>query len=232
MPEEQKQRIIKILGEKAATKQIVYDNTLEVFEMLKKILQEIAENYNESLKGSDNRVLIDYRDRGKFEAELKIAGDILIFSMHSNIFEFDRNHIIWEMPYVSENHINSYCGIINVYNFLADSFKYNRVDDLGYLISRIFVNKDYSFFVEGKRQKKYLYKDFGKAAINSGALRQIINTSVLYSLEFDLLVPPYDNVKITSVAQMNKKFETSKMQTGKRLGFQFNSDDVLEENKD
>jgi hypothetical protein len=48
-------------------------------------------------------------------------------------------------------------------------------------------------------------------------------------LEFDLLVPPYDMVKIASVAQMNSKIDSSKLQTGKRLGFKFNSDDVLEE---
>jgi hypothetical protein len=36
-------------------------------------------------------------------------------------------------------------------------------------------------------------------------------------------------VKIATVAQMNSKIDASKLQTGKRLGFKFNSDDVLEE---
>ncbi len=228
-PEEQKERIVKTLSEKASIKQKVYDKTLDAFDMLKKALHEISVDYNSSLKGADRRVFIEYRDRGKFEAELKIAGDMLIFSMHSNIFEFDRDHIVRSLPYIKEDDSKSYCGIINVYNFLADSFKYNRTDDLGYLISRIFINRDVSFFVEGKRQQRFSYKIFGKEFVTKEALKQIVNNSVLYSLEFDLLVPPYDNVKITSVAQMNKKFESSKMQTGKRLGFLFKSDDVLEE---
>ena len=50
-------------------------------------------------------------------------------------------------------------------------------------------------------------------------------------MEFDLLVPPYDHVKIASVAQMNKKIQSSIIQTGKRLGFLFNSDDISEKEK-
>ncbi len=47
-------------------------------------------------------------------------------------------------------------------------------------------------------------------------------------MEFDLLVPPYDQIKIASVAQMHQKIANSRLQTGKRLGFRFNSDDVNE----
>jgi hypothetical protein len=118
--------------------------------------------------------------------------------------------------------------MINVYNFLTDSFKYNRNDDLGYLIGRLFVNRENHYFVEGKRQMGFLYNNFGQAIISSDAIKRIIESAMLYSLEFDLLVPPYDMVKIASVAQMNSKIESSKLQTGKRLGFKFNSDDVLE----
>jgi hypothetical protein len=46
-------------------------------------------------------------------------------------------------------------------------------------------------------------------------------------MEFDLLVPPYDTIKIATVGQAEAKIQHSRMITGKRLGFQFNSDDVL-----
>ena len=49
----------------------------------------------------------------------------------------------------------------------------------------------------------------------------------LTPLEFDLLVPPYDTVKIATVGQVEAKIQHSRVITGKRLGFQFNSDDVL-----
>lgn len=222
------QLILSTLVEKSGMKQKVYDTTFEAFNMIKDVLHEMSNDLNNNLKGSDKRVKLEYRDRGKFEAEIRVAGDILIFSMHTNVFEFDRDHSIWKLSYVQQDKLNSYCGVINVYNFLTDSFKYNRQDDLGYLIGRLFINRESHYFVEGKRQMGFLYNNFGQAILDKESLRKIIETAILYSLEFDLLVPPYDMVKIASVAQMNTKIESSKLQTGKRLGFKFNSDDVLE----
>ncbi len=227
-PNDPKQLIVSTLIEKSSMKQKVYDNTFETFNLVKDLLHEMANDLNLNLKGADKRVKLEYRDRGKFEAEIRVAGDILIFSMHTNIFEFDRDHSIWKIPYVQQAKLNSYCGVINVYNFLTDSFKYNRLEDLGYLIGRMFINRENHYFVEGKRQMGFLYNNFGQAIIDRDSVKKIIETAILYALEFDLLVPPYDMVKIASVAQMNTKIESSKLQTGKRLGFKFNSDDVLE----
>lgn len=226
--QETRQLILSNLSDKSGMKQQVYDNTFATFNLIKEVLHEMASDYNSAFKGADKRVKLEYHDRGKFEAEIRVAGDILIFSMHSNVFQFDRDHNIWKLSYVKDNKNASYCGIINIYNFLRDSFKYNRLDDLGYLIGRIFINRDYHYFVEGKRQMGFLYNNFGSATIDKEALVNIIQSSILYTLEFDLLVPPYDVVKIASVNQMNTKIENSKLQTGKRLGFKFNSDDVLE----
>jgi hypothetical protein len=70
------------------------------------------------------------------------------------------------------------------------------------------------------------HNSFGSKIIDREALMNIIETAVSYALEFDLLVPPYDIVKIVSVDQMNTKIENSKLQTGKRLGYKFNSNDI------
>jgi hypothetical protein len=172
---------------------------------------------------------MDFKERGKFDVLLKVAGDILVFSMHSNVFEFDRNHPVWKIPYVNKNPKNSYCGVINIYNFLADSFKYNRLEDLGYLIARVFINHENQYFVEGKRQMGMIFSNFGSEELSREALKKILYTAIQYSLEFDLLAPPYDTVKIASVGQVEAKIQYSRMATGKRLGFQFNSDDVMPE---
>jgi hypothetical protein len=148
--------------------------------------------------------------------------------MHSNIFQFDREHPAWKTAYIQKNKYNAYSGIINIYNFLADSFKYSRLDDLGYLIARIFINHENQYFVEGKRQMGMLFTNYGSEEISKQSLELIISTAIQYSLEFDLLVPPYDTVKIATVGQAEAKIQHSRVITGKRLGFQFNSDDVLE----
>ena len=67
----------------------------------------------------------------------------------------------------------------------------------------------------------------GSEEISKQSLQIIISTAIQYSLEFDLLVPPYDTVKIATVGQAEAKIQHSRVMTGKRLGFQFNSDDVL-----
>jgi hypothetical protein len=212
---------------KSTIKQKVYENTKQTFVILKKVLADLEKNYQNLIKDKVSPALFPiFKDKGAFESEFIIGGDILVFSMHSNVFEFDDKHPVWNMPYVKEDTLRSYCGVINIYNFLADSFKYNRLNDLGYLVARIFINKDNHFFVEGKRQSDEVVKDFAVDTISPGILRQIIETAIQYSVEFDLLVPPYDQIKMATVDQMRQKMSHSKMVTGKRLGFSFNSDDV------
>lgn len=219
--------IISTLREKSILKQKVYDNTLEWFSVVKDILKNLSKDVNANLGNIDSRIKMEYTDRSNFDAQLKIAGDILLFSMHSNIFQFDREHPAWKTPYIQKNKFNAYSGIINIYNFLFDSFKYSRLDDLGYLIARIFINHENQYLVEGKRQMGMLFSNYGNEAISRNSLQLIISTAIQYSLEFDLLVPPYDTVKIATVGQAEAKIQHSRVITGKRLGFQFNSDDVL-----
>ncbi len=227
--EDLKSTILTSLSDKSAVKQKVHDNTLEVLADVKGILQELVKEFNLKLKDTDQRVHLEYTDNGSYGAQLKIAGDMLIFAMHTNVFEFDRSHGVWKTSYVQADKLASYCGIINIYNFLSDSLKYNRLQDLGYLVGRIFINKDLHFFTEGKRQFGFFFNNFGNEVMSKSSLRHIINLAINYTLEFDLLVPPYDTVKIASVEQISDRIQLSKLRTGKRLGFQFNADDVTSE---
>jgi len=226
MNDQKTEKIISLLKTKSVLKQKIFDNTHVVFNMLKETLQEVASKYNSHLLAIDSRVNVTYTDRGMFEAQLKIAGDMLVFSMFTNAFEFDKNHSIWKNSYVTGNQYNSICGMISVYNFLSDSFRYNRITDLGYLIARLFVNHEFNYFVEGKQQMNNWVNTFGKADISKEVLRDIVESAVLYTLNFDLFVPPYDAIKVITLGQMNSKIESERFQTGKRLGFTFNSDDV------
>ncbi|MCU0457563.1 MAG: hypothetical protein MUE37_00540 [Bacteroidales bacterium] len=222
--------IIDTLRGKSVLKQKVFDNTASAFMMVKDILKNLARDVNSNLTGIDPRIRMEYTDRSNFDAQLKVAADLLLFSMHSNIFQFDREHPAWKTTYIQKDKNNSYSGIINIYNFLADSFKYSRLDDLGYLIARIFINHENQYFVEGKRQMGMLFTNYGNEAFSQESLKKIVYTAINYSLEFDLLVPPYDTVKIASVGQAESKIQHSRLITGKRLGFQFNSDDILDDN--
>jgi len=212
---------------KTNLKQEVYQNTVRMFLVMKDVLRELADEYREKLRGKvDENVLPFFQEKGIFEAEFRIGGDLLIFSMHSNVFVFNREHPMWKLDYIKTNPLNSYCGVFSIYNFLADSFKYNRSQDLGYLIARIFVNRENHFFVEGKRQTNEVVKDLAVDELTKENLKEIIETAIKYAIDFDLLVPPYDQVKIATVEQMQVEINHSRIQTGKRLGFKFNSDDI------
>jgi len=100
----------------------------------------------------------------------------------------------------------------------------NRLHDLGYLIARIFINKDKHFYVEGKRQLGFLYNDFQNMVMNEVYMRAICESAILYALDFDLLVPPYDQVKQITVQQRVAEHIQATQTTAKRLGFRFQAD--------
>ena len=169
----------------------------------------------------DERIAVEYKSSGEFAAQIKFGGDILIFHMHSNVFSFDKSNPIWQTSYVKEDPSRAYCGIINVYNFLSDSFKYNRENDLGFLVSRLFVNKDSHFFVQGKKELNTLYNDFMHDVLDEEKLKSIVEHSMLHALQFELQTPSFDKVQLVTVNQMKQLSMNQRLQTSKRLGFRF-----------
>ena len=214
--------IFNELKEKAILKQDVYNNLKLNFKVMKTVLKEMADNLQDRMKSQDERVKIEYRERGEYEAHLQFAGDILIFQMHSNVFQFDPSNSLWKTSYLSDNANRGFCGIINIYNFLADSFKYNRVNDSGYMIGRMFINAENHFMVQGKRQLGFIYNDFINMTMSKENMEKVIESAVLYAIDFDLFTPPYERVQEISIAEINSTALTTR--TGKRLGFTFQAD--------
>jgi len=219
-----KQQIIKRLSEKSINKYKVYDNTLVCFEEIKNMISNISQDIKSSVSNLEIDIPVEYRERGKFEIEMKVAGDMILMTMHSNIFKLPKAHYTMQGKYIKEDPMRSYCGIINIYNFLADSFKYNRQNDVGFLIGRIFINKDNHFFVEGKKQLGFLFNDFNNQVITKELIGKIINTSIIYSIDLDLISPPLDAVQAITVAEMNEITSSISLKTGKPLGFKFKND--------
>ncbi len=223
-PNDARALILNALKTKSCMKQDVYQNTMAVFELLKEMLQEIAEDLGKEARGHDERLTVTFTDKGATACELRVAGDVIIFHMHTNVFKLDQSHSLWKTSYLEEDELRGYFGVVNMYNFLSDSFKYNRERDLGYLVARLFLNRDNRFFVQGKRQLGFLYDDLPANELNRQRLKDVLQSVVLYVLEFDLLAPPYDQVNQVTVSEMNELNANLKISTGKRLGFRFQSD--------
>ncbi len=225
MPENSRELILKTIREKALLKSEVCDRTTAGFEQLRKILAQTVTDLKTSVgKINSTEVSINLNTKSEFESEFNLIDDTIVFLMHTNVFTFESNHEIWKDSYVKQDHSLSFCGKIYIYNFLSDSFKYNRTNDVGYLIARIFINRENHFFVEGKRQLGFLYNDFANSIFDADSIRKVIESVILYSLDFEPFAPPYDKVNELSVLDILNSTMESKIATGKRLGFRFQTE--------
>jgi hypothetical protein len=218
------EKILNKLTRKAAAKQEVYRVCKSFFDQLKEVISELSDELGKEVSPVDKHVEIKYTDKGEFEIELKFSGDTLIFHMHSNTFSFDKSHQIWNSSYVKEDEYRSYCGVINVYNFLSDSFKYNRVNDLGYLLGRIFINKEKHFFTDGNGRMSFLYNNFQNDILDKDILKGIVQELMLHAMDFELITPPYKDVQVVSLHQINEMSQKMKLKTAKKLGFKFTNE--------
>lgn len=219
-----KEQLSELIFSKGELKQTVYQSTRQTFELFRTTAKNIVAALQEQNRQKGKDLRFEFTDRGDFEFEIRFAGDLLIFMMHTNVFEFSRNHEVMKSQYIRENPERSYCGVIHVYNFLTDSFLYQRDNDLGYLIGRIFVNAEKHYFIEGKRELGMLYNNFNTSLIEDESVKSIIESAIEYTTNFDLLTPPYDEIKVVSVGEMRNNFDKKSLVTAKRLGFRFQAD--------
>lgn len=213
-------RIIKALGEKGALKQQIYLQTKEVFDELNEVLEGMAARTDEAMSEESN-VRVAYEHQGDFESSLQFSGDTLVFMMHTNVFTFNPEYFVHKSEYVKQDPSRAYCGMIMVYNFLTDSIRYNRLSDVGYLIGRIFINKDKHFFVEGRKDFAFKYSTFSQQPIDQQTLHQMAETAIIHAIEFDLFVPPIDVSKQITLKEKLQATGLSAIRTGKRVGFEF-----------
>ncbi len=222
--EEARKIIQTILEQKAGLKQDIFQDTKNHFERFKKQLLEEIGSLRSLVEDSRIRLHVEYK--GEFQAQVFVGSDVLIFQMHTNVFKLPDEHPLWQTDYLKEDKTRGYFGIINIYNFLAESYLKNRMNDLGYLIGRVFINKDEHFMVEGKGQLGFLFRDLTNSVLTDSILTHIIQVSIAYALEFDLLTPPYEIVSKVTVFQMHEIEANSQLSTGKRLGFKFEAEDT------
>ncbi|REJ84501.1 MAG: hypothetical protein DWQ44_09135 [Bacteroidetes bacterium] len=219
-----KDEIIQLLREKVVLKQDVLEVMHGVFKDLKLILESIHQELHTEILKLRRKIAVDYQERSEYEAVLTIADDTLVFLLHTNVFTFEQHHEIWKNSYVQQNPGNAFCGKIYIYNFLTDSFRFNRGNDVGYLVGRLFVNREKHFFVEGKRQLGVLFNDFPNEVLDRQKLKKIVEHAIHYSMDFDPYSPPYNEMSPVSVRAILESSLQAKIATGKRLGFRFQAD--------
>lgn len=213
-------RIRQILENKSSAKQVTYKNLLKAFGVLADESKRIVDDLTGKLAAKDEDVTIDFIEVNEHEFQVKLAGDLLIFVLHTNIVTFEETHVAMQQPYFKENEINRYFGQIMAYNFMSDSVRFNRVNDPGYLVARILINHENRFLVEGEGRLGFLFKQISTKPLDTSELNQIVQHSLTTAIENDLMAPPFPQVRFITLHQKMEK--TSELGAGQKIGFRMN----------
>jgi hypothetical protein len=209
---------IKLLLEsKSTAKQVTYKNLLSAFQLLAKESKRIIDELRGKMKPGDEDVTVDFKIINEHEFQVKLAGDLLIFVLHTNVVTFAEEHAVMKTNYIREQEINRYFGQIMIYNFMADSVKYNRINDPGYLLARILINHENRFLLEGEGQLGFLFGSISTQAIREIEINQIVKIALQVAIENDLMAPPFPDVQFITLYQKNEK--TQELGAGQKIGF-------------
>ena len=217
-------RVMDALRSKACMKQNVYARIIACYKELESVIEEVAGELGTEVRGLDERLKVSFDRRSDTACELRVAGDVIAFSMHTNVFRLERAHHLWQSSYLQKDEMRGYFGMVNMYNFLSDSLVFGRERDLGYLVARLFLNNEGHIFMQGKKRLGTLYNDLAGATLDRTILREMVLAVIEHVIDFDLLVPPYDQVSEVTVGEMRMLYAAQQVSTGKRLGFRFQAE--------
>jgi hypothetical protein len=206
-----------LLESKSTAKQVTYKNLLSAFSILSKESKRIVNELKKKVKPGDEDVTVDFKIINEHEFHVKLAGDLLIFVLHTNVVTFSDEHDVMKSTYMQEKEVNRYFGQIMIYNFMSDSVKYNRMNDPGYLIARVLINHESRFLVEGEGQLGLLFSAISEKPISEADLNSMVKFSLTIAIENDLMAPPFPQVQFITLFQKTEK--TQELGAGQKIGF-------------
>ncbi len=209
--------IKSMLESKSDAKQRTYKHLLSTFQLLREEAKYVVNELKKRANPDDNEVTIEFQDISKHEFHVKLAGDLLIFVLHTNVVTFGADHFIMQDPYIQEKEVNRYFGQLNIYNFMSDSLKFHRVNDPGYLVARVMINHENRFFVEGEGPITNLFNGISEQPVSGEYLQLLVKLALTIAIENDLMAPPYQEVKFITLYQ--KLEHTPELGGGQKIGF-------------
>lgn len=217
--------IKNLLENKSTAKQATYRHIVEAFGVFSKEAKRVVDELQKRAHPDDKDVTVEYNVITEHEFDVKLAGDMLIFVMHTNVVTFEDSHPIMKEEYILQNDVNRYFGQIMIYNFMADSLKFNRSNDPGYLLARLMINHDNRFFIEGEKELAE-YNKISEQPITEEILRRIVKIVLRMAIENDLIAPPFKEVK--SITLHQKREHTPELGAGQKIGFRMSYENITE----
>ncbi|WP_286130429.1 SPOR domain-containing protein [Solirubrum puertoriconensis] len=213
--------IFEGLRQKSTAKQAIFRNTQAAFECLRTVTQELVLELTRRISTVDSSVVIEYRPINEFEFHIRFSGDLLVFVMHSNIITFPDDFPLFGSRYVNDDFRRRFFGHIMAYNFMADSIKYQRMNDPGYLVGRLLVNIENHYYIEGAKQLEMPENDMEHNVINEDAMRLYVESAMIAAVNNDLMAPSIQDIQKITVKQ---KLENQQVSRGSKVGFNFRNE--------
>jgi hypothetical protein len=220
------EHIRHLLENKSTAKQITYKNLLACFQVLAKESKAVVTELKKMAKPGDTDVTVDFKIINDNEFHVKLAGDLLVFVLHTNVVTLEESHVIMQDPYIKQNEVNRYFGQIMIYNFMADSLKFNRVNDPGYLVARLLVNHEGRYVIEGEGRLNAIANKISSDPITENELNILVKLVLTIAIENDLMAPPFPQVRFITLFQ--KLEQTQELGAGQKIGFQMSYQNKLE----
>ena len=208
------------LKQKATAKQAIFRNTSAAFELLRQVSMELTLELSRRITAIDSTVVIEYRPINEMEFHIRFSGDLLMFVMHSNIVTFPDDYGPMPTKYVEEDFRRRFFGHIMAYNFMADSIKYQRLNDPGYLVGRLLINIENHYFIEGVKELELPDINMADNMLTHDALKLFVESAMIAAVNNDLIAPPLQEIQKITVKQ---KIENQQVSRGSKLGFSFYS---------
>lgn len=205
-----------LLESKSTAKQTAYKYICKAFSILQTEAQGVVEELQRRAQPTDKDVTVEFNVVSDHEFDVKLAGDMLIFVMNTNVVTLEESHHIMKEEYIRENEVNRYFGQIMVYNFMAESLKYHRDNDPGYLLARLMVNHENRFFIEGERELS-AYNNISQAPVSDLDLKKVVKIVLTMAIENDLVAPSFTDVKSITLSQ--KRDHTLELGGAQKIGF-------------
>ena len=219
-------RFIKhLLESKSSAKQVAYKNICKAFSTLEAEGKSIVEELKRRANPADKDVTVEFNQINPREFDVKLAGDMLIFVQGTNIVTLEESHPILKEEYILQSEVNRYFGQIMVYNFMAESLKYNRTNDPGYLLARLMVNHENRFFIEGERELRD-YNTISPNPITDDDLKMFVKIVLKMAIENDLVAPAFTEVKAITLNQ--KRDHTLELGGAQKIGFRMSYEQKTE----
>ena len=219
-------RIRKLLEYKSTAKQVTYKKLLAAFDSLAKESKRIITELKKKAKPGDADVTLDYKRINDHEFQVKVAGDMVIFVLHTNIVTFEDSHEVMKDTYIQAAEINRYFGQIMIYNFMSDSLEFHRINDPGYLLARLLINHEGRYIIEGEGKLGVVFSHISESPITETDLNILVKLALTLAIENDLTALPYPQVKFITLYQKLEK--TQELGAGSKIGFRMSNHGKLE----